>query len=97
LVFAFCPDREDARRVSLALVHSRKGKRGPAYRWVHGRGGSFPVRDGNELGLKYTRTRGTAGAQEFVDFLERAVFLADSASKRFPECQDFCGCRWQLT
>lgn len=57
------------------VVHSRKGKRGPAYRWVQGRGGSFQVRDGNELGLRYTRTRGTAGAQDLVDFLERAVFL----------------------
>lgn len=57
------------------VVHSRKSKNDPAYRWVVGRGGSFTVRDGNELGLRYTRTRGIAGAQDLVDFLERAVFL----------------------
>jgi len=57
------------------VVHSRKGERGPAYRWITGRGGRLAVRDGNELGLKYTRTRGSTGAQDLVDFLERAVFL----------------------
>lgn len=57
------------------VVHSREGERGPAHRWVSGRGGGLPIRDSNELGLKYTRTRGTAGAQDLVDYLERAVFL----------------------
>jgi predicted ATPase len=57
------------------IVRSRKGARGPANRWIIGRGGNVLVRDGNELGLKYTRTHGAAGAQDLVDFLERAVFL----------------------
>jgi predicted ATPase len=58
-----------------AVIHSRKGRRGPAWRWVSGRGGAVSVSDGNELALKLGRTRGTAGPRQFVEFLSRMVFL----------------------
>jgi predicted ATPase len=57
------------------VVRSRKGKRGPAYRWVEDAHGKLPVRDSNELALRFTRTRATPGAEDLVDFLDRAVFL----------------------
>jgi len=66
---------------AVASISSRKGKRGPAYRWVRaGRGAPLAIRDGNELALRYTQTRGIAGAQDFVDFLARTVILRLSPS-----------------
>lgn len=57
------------------VLRSRKGRRGPAYRWVVAGRNSLALADSNELGLRYTKLRGIPVATDFVDFLARAVFL----------------------
>lgn len=60
---------------AFTAIHSRALPNGQVARWVGGRGRPIPVRDGNELALRFTRTHGMASAPDLVDFLERAVFL----------------------
>jgi len=58
------------------VIRSRKGKRGPAFRWIGGRGATpLVIRAGDELGLGYTGSVRAVGAQDLRDYLSRAVFL----------------------
>jgi predicted ATPase len=56
-------------------IRSRTLPTGQVSRSVRGLGRPLIMRDGNELALRFTRTRGTGSAPDLVDFLERAVFL----------------------
>lgn len=63
-------------RAAQRVIKSRKGKRGPAFRWI-GRRHARPlvVRAGDELGLGFAATVGAPGADELENYLSRAVFL----------------------
>jgi predicted ATPase len=62
-------------RAARTVIHSRARSTGQAARWVSGPGSPLVVDDGNELALRFTRTRWRGSAPSFVGFLARAVFL----------------------
>jgi predicted ATPase len=63
-------------RAAQRIIRSRKGKRGPAFRWIGVRGAKpLVVRSGDELGLGYAGSVRASGAQDLRDYLSRAVFL----------------------
>ena len=65
----------DRTRGTSKLIHSRTGASTGTIRWLTVLGGAIPLRNANELALRFTRTGRTGTATDLVDFLDRAVFL----------------------
>lgn len=65
-----------ATKAASTTITSRKGKRGPTWRWVHSRRSKrFSMNDDNELALGHARQGSSAATQSLQSFLARSVFL----------------------
>ncbi len=64
-------------RAAHKVLFSRKGLRGPPYRWLRRTrtGKPLVIRDGDTLALAHASSVGAPGAQSFERYLRHAVFL----------------------